>query len=199
MTLPVLKITRRLALLAVVAVALCSCGKTASYSELLQEEDKACNWFLAQQRVCNEVPADGNFETGTDAPFYRIDPDGNIYMQIIDKGTPDMRPQTDEVVYFRFMRRNIKDMYLNQDMLDKVVWSGNAVNLDSESQTAFFTYENELLTSASSFGYGIQEPLKYVNYNSEVNLVLKSYKGFTSDQTYCIPFIINIKYFKAIY
>lgn len=194
----ILKITLGLSLLTL-ATVLSSCSDDKSYVDLLNDEEKACNWFLAQHRVEVSVPADGNFETGEDAPFYRLDEDGYVYMQVIEKGDPDLKPEADEVVYFRFMRRNIKSMYENQDDLDRVLWSGNAVNLDSESQTAFFTYKDEMLTSASLFGYGIQDPLEYVNYNSEVNLVLKSYRGFQSDQTYCIPYIVNVKYFKAIY
>lgn len=194
----IIKLTLGLGLLASTSI-LSSCKDQESYIDLLNAEDKACNWYLSQHRVENAVPADGNFETGENAPYYRLTEDGFVYMQVIDKGDPDLKPEADDVVYFRFMRRNIKDMYNNQDALDKVQWVGNAVNLDSESQTTFFNYKDDILTSASVFGYGIQDPLEYVNYNSEVNLVLKSYRGFQSDQTYCNPYIINIKYFKAIY
>ena len=55
------------------------------------------------------------------------------------------------------------------------------------------------LSSYLEYGTGIQMPLKFLGYGSEVNLVLKSYYGFQEDQTSCIPYLINIRYFKPEY
>lgn len=41
--------------------------------------------------------------------------------------------------------------------------------------------------------------LKYFGYNAEVNLVLRSYYGFTTDQSECLAYIYNIRYFKPEY
>ena len=49
-------------------LALGSCSSGVSYAELLRDERKATNKFLAYQRVENEIPADSIFETGPAAP-----------------------------------------------------------------------------------------------------------------------------------
>lgn len=175
-------------------VSLMSCKDETSYADLLRDEEKACNWFLAQQRVENEIPADGKFETGPDAPYYRIDEEGYIYMQVINPGDSE-RAKKDDIVYFRFKRRSIKDLYEGVDS----PWTGNAENLVSSYGSTNFIYENLVLYSSYQWGSGIQEPLKWLGYNSEVNLVMRAYYGFYEEQSLCIPFIMNVKYFKPEY
>ena len=187
-------------LLTLSGAGVASCSKTESYSELLREEEKAVNWYLASQKVSIELPEDSiSFETGTDAPFYRLDENGYVYMQVINKGDVDPvtnRPadpvKSGDVVYFRYMRKSIQDLYNGVES----DWSGHSDNL---TQPTSFVYKNTYLSSTTQFGTGIQMPLKFLGYGSEVNLVLKSYYGFSIDQTYCIPYIMNIRYFKPEY
>ena len=63
-----------------------------SYAELLQDENQAVNKFLVQYRVVETIPADGKFEIGPDAPFYRLDEENNVYMQVLSAGT-DEKPE----------------------------------------------------------------------------------------------------------
>lgn len=175
---------------------LASCDDTESYSDLLKEEDRACNWYLAQHRVELTIPEDSNFEYGDDAPFYRMDDDGYVYMQVITKGDMDDRPESGDKVLFRFSRRNIKTMYDNDGEADV---EGNMDNMASSIGATYFFYGNTILPNTTQFGTGIQLPMDYLGYYSEVNLVLKSYSGFTTDQSSCIPYIINIKYYKPEY
>lgn len=189
-----MKITRHIYLLAAVIVLLATaaCSKSKSYSEMLRDEEKAVNWWLANHRVVASVPADSVFEIGEDAPFYKMDEDGYVYMQVINPGT-DVRPVKNDRVYFRYMRANIRTMYEGGE----ATWSGNSDNMDmSPTSLIFGNYD---LTSTSQWGEGIQVPLQYLGYDCEVNLVLKSYNGFTSDQSQCIPYVVNVRYFKAIY
>jgi len=169
------------------------CSKSESYSEMLADEEHAVNWFLSGERVEVNIPDDGNFIVGEDAPYYRIEEEGNVYMQVIKMGDMNYKWKKDDKVYFRFMRYNIKNMY--EDIT--VVPEGNADNLSSSS--AFFLYKNTTLSSTTDYGEGIQLPLQYLGNNCEVNLVVKSYQGFTSDQSNCIPYKYNIRYFKAVY
>ncbi len=62
-------------------------------------------------------------------------------------------------------------------------------------------YGNNVLTSTTQYGEGLQVPLEYLGYNCEVNLIVKSPEGFTSDgtQSQCLPYVYNIRYFKAEY
>lgn len=171
-----------------------SCDHTQSYSELLREEEKAVNAFLAQRQVALNIPADSiSFEMGENAPFYKLDEDGYVYMQVIDKGDMNARVQPEDVVYFRFSRQNINMIYQGQE----APVEGNANDVTYGS--TYFLYKNTTLTNSTQWGTGIQMPLRFFGYGCEVNLVLKSYYGFATDQTYCIPYIINLKYFKPEY
>ena len=58
-----------------------SCENNRSYAELLNDERQSCNAFLCNFRLA-DVPADSVFEVGENAPFYKLDPDGNVYMQL---------------------------------------------------------------------------------------------------------------------
>lgn len=180
------------------------CSKSQSYSELLREEEKACNWYLADKNVALELPEDTEdiitSETlqedgtpwGDNAPFYKLDEDGYVYMQVVKADFMDMVEDGD-LVYFRFVRESIKDLYEGVT----TVPGGNGDYLPNGSTS--FVYRNTYLSSSTTWGTGIQMPLKYIGYNSEVNLVLKSYYGFTDEQSYCIPYIINVRYFKPEY
>ena len=81
----VMNVNLKFSLAAVVLAGLVfsSCDDKQSYSDLLKKEQKVSNWFLAQHRVCNEIPADSIFEVGENAPFYRLDDDGYVYMQVL--------------------------------------------------------------------------------------------------------------------
>ncbi len=174
-----------------------SCSKTESYSDLLKKEQKASNWFLAQQKVCNEIPADSVFLEGSDAPFYRMDDDGYVYMQVIKTGDREL-PKSGATVYFTYTRYNIETMYSN-NTLDIAPTDGNQDNFISSIGDTYFIFNNYSVASSSTFGSGMQLPLSYLGYNSEVNILLKSYYGFASDNTTCTPYLVNVRYFKAEY
>lgn len=173
---------------------LCSCSKTESYSELLRDEEHAVNWWLAQRRVVTEIPADSVFEVGAGAPFYKMDEEGNVYMQVINPGSRTNRPKKDDKVYFRFMRTNIKNLYDGYQSVPE----GNANDLAVTAATSFI-YGNNSMQSTLQYGTGVQIPMDYLGYDCEVNLVIKAYVGFAEEQSYCIPYLMNIRYFKAEY
>lgn len=174
-------------------LSLSGCKDGESYSDLLRDEEKAVNWFLADKRVEMSVPENNDFEIGDDAPFYRMNEDGTVYMQVINMGDMNDRPQKDDKVYFRFMRRNIKVMYEGSTPIE----AGNMNDFNNPLGSTYFFYGNTLYPNSTQYGTGIQIPLDYLGYYAEVNLVLKSYSGFTVDQSQCLPYIINVKYYKA--
>lgn len=168
-----------------------SCSKSESYSNLLKQEERATNWYLSNQKVCNEIPADSIFITGKDAPFYKLDEDGYVYMQVVNPGSEKNRPKRGDLVYFRFNRTNLKSLY--QTGVESS--DGNSSNM--EMATSQFVYQDFSIQTSAQFGRGIQDALSYLGYGSEVNLVLRSYYGFSSDMSQCIPYLINIRYFKS--
>lgn len=178
----------------VTLMSLTACDKSESYSELLRDEERAANWYLAQHRVEMEIPADSVFEAGPDAPYYRMDSDGHLYMQVVNAGDLEDKPQDGDKIYFRYNRVNLKLLYETGTEVE----SGNMDNLASGSATGFFK-GNTIYPSSTQFGTGIQVPMDYLGFYSEVNLVLKSYVGFTSDQSQCIPYAVNVKYYKPEY
>ena len=74
-------------LLIAIAMGLTSCDDSKSYAELLADENQAVNKFLVEFKVVDGIPADSVFEVGEDAPFYRIDENSNVYMQVLSLGT----------------------------------------------------------------------------------------------------------------
>lgn len=182
-------------LICALAAVVAGCSKSESYSELLRDEERAVNWYLAQHRVETEVPADSVFETGSDAPFYRMDEDGTVYMQVIKAGDPEDKPVDGERVYFRFMRQNLKYLYEGIDVKPE----GNMDNFNVAMGPTNFVMGNKIYPNTTQYGTGIQLPMTYLGYYSEVNLVLKSYAGFPENQSECTPYVMNIKYYKPEY
>ena len=176
-----------------------SCSKSQSYAELLRDEEKAVNWYLAGYDVSLEVPDTIiDFITketaGDNAPYYKLDEDGYVYMQVVSASTEEM-VESGDLVYFRFLRQSILDLYQSGGELEN--WVGNSDYLPNG--TTSFVYKNNVLESTTTWGLGIQMPLKFMGYNSEVNLIIKSYYGFTEEQANCIPYVMNIRYLKPEY
>ena len=185
-----------LGLISLLCLMMASCSKTESYSDLLKKEQKVSNWFLAQHKVCNEIPSDSVFETGPNAPYYRMDPDGYIYMQVLKVGDRKI-PQSGDQVYFTFTRYNVETMY-NSNTLS-IEGEGNQDNFLSGISDTYFLFGNYSVGVSYQFGSGIQTPVSYLGYDSQVNILLKSYYGFSSESTTCVPYLINVRYFKAEY
>lgn len=193
-----IKMKQIILLAGVLAVLLAGgCSKTESYSDLLRDEERACNWFLAQHRVEMEVPEDSVFLTGKDAPYYRMDEDGTVYMQVISAGDMENRPVEGDRIYFRFMRQNISTMYTEGTL--NVAASGNMDNFNNALGSTSFFLGNTTYPNTTQYGTGIQIPMKYLGYNAEVNLVLKSYSGFVTESSTCIPYLLNLKYYQPEY
>ena len=178
---------------------LASCSKTESYTDLLKKEQRASNWFLAQHTVCNDIPADSVFLVGENAPYYKMDDDGYVYMQVLkaDDKKDRVFPKTDEQVYFTFTRWNVDEMYSNNTL--DVEGEGNQDNFWNMIVDTYFIYDNLSIYSSAKYGSGIQLPLRYLGFNSEVNILLKSYYGFYDEGVTCIPYKVNVRYFKAEY
>lgn len=189
-----MKIFSKIAFFAIAAIAVVSmqsCEKTRSYSELLNDENMAVNRFLADQWVIATIPADSVFEVGPEAPYYQLDADGNIYMQVLDAGSGEKVEEEDQV-YFRFTRYNLSNYKGDLNALYK---EGNQEDL-TQSPTSF-RYGNYTLPSSSQWGSGIQLPLAFLPLNSHVNLVIKSQFGWTKEVSYVIPYLYNIRYYPS--
>ncbi len=166
-----------------------SCDDTKSYAEMLDEENDAVEKFLESYTVINEIPADTNFIVGEDAPYYKLDDEGYVYMQVIDKGNAG-KAIYNETIFFRYSRYNLLVAAEGTDQIP----SGNDSNLTSAFS---FNFMNSSLTSSSQYGSGIQQPLYYLDKNCRVNLVIKSKAGFTTDLTSVTPYLYQVRYFPS--
>ena len=169
-----------------------SCKDSKSYAELLNEETKSVNSFLADQNVILDIPADSVFEYGFDAPFYRIDPDGNVFMQVIDPGETE-KVKDDALVFFRYTRYNLNEYALTGEL---GTGSGNSENIGLGS--ASFRFNNFTLSTSSQWGNGLQMPLNFLGFNSRVRIVIKSQFGLSSEISQVIPYLYDIRYLPAV-
>lgn len=172
---------------------LASCKDSKSYSELLDDEEKSINSFLAHQKVLKQIPADTVFQTGADAPYYQIDDNGNVYMQVLKAGDrTNNRAQEGETIYFRFGRISINRWSAGYEDAP----SGNFGDL-SYSSTSFRFSNEEANYDYTKYGYGVVLPLVFVGIDSEINLLIKSRKGPYSEIADVVPYLYNIRYFKV--
>ena len=173
-----------LPLLSLLAMAvITSCSDHKSYAEMLSDENKAVNLFLSQHRVVDQIPADSVFEIGPNAPYYCLDEDRNVYMQVIEKGD-DQKPAVGDKVYVRYMRYDIATYVIGSD---ENVGTGNAFNMSSNSD--YFVFGDLYLQPSAALGQGVQLPMLFLGYNCKVNLVVKSQGGAESDMSYVIPYL----------
>lgn len=174
---------------------LAGCEKGESYADLLKKEEKAVNWYLSGESVETEIPSDSIFIEGEDAPFYKMNEEGTIYMQVINSGDMDNRPVKGDRVYFRYSRMNLRNFY----EADIEQWVGNSSDIGPNIPSTSFILGNYNLMSSYQYGTGIQLPLSYLGYNSRVRLVLKAETGFYVEQSQCLPYVYDIRYFKGVY
>lgn len=185
------KIFNILAAAVLMAVAT-ACNDSTSYADLINDENKAVNRFLVDQRVIGSIPPDSVFEYGENAPYYQMDPEGNIYMKVVNPGNLNDRPQDDDLVYFRFLCSNLS----NYTTVNEMIWTGNALNLDQVNPTSF-RFNNYSLQSSLIWGSGIQLPLHYLGFNCEVYLIIKSQYGPTDNISTVQPYVYNISYYRS--
>lgn len=175
---------------AIVTLASVSCNDGKTYAELLESEDHYVNNYLADNIVYNEIPADTVFETGENAPYYRIDEEGDLYMQFIDPGTPGNKVKDDELIYFRYTRYNLQ--FYN----DGEFSYGGGNDDDMSMANTSFRFGNYTLQSSTRWGSGIQQPLVYLPVDCQVNLIVKSQYGFTSEMADVQPYLFKLRYYR---
>lgn len=179
-----------IALAAVAMTATTACDDNKSYAELLNDENAYVNRYLADQIVIGELPADNKFVVGEKAPYYQIDDDGNLFMQVISIGTDGM-VEDNQLVYFRFTRYPLSSYVSGEEMTGE----GNSDNVEYGNMS--FRYGNYTLTSSSQWGTGIQKPLEFLPIGSEVRLVVKSQAGWTSELANVQPYLYHLRYYPS--
>ncbi len=125
-----------------------------------------------------------------DAPYYRMDEDGNVYMRVISTGDMETRPKYDDLVYMRFIRYNLF-YYADGEF---TVAEGNAVDVSYSESIRYGNYQS---TSSVTWGEGIQLPLSYLGYGCNVEIVLRSQVGRNDEIASVVPYMYSIRYYKS--
>jgi hypothetical protein len=199
------KLLRNILTLLLPAIAITACSDDDSYSSLLADESKAVNYYLSNFPVKNSIPADTAFVTVQDyinegytreealrlAPFYRLDEDGQIYMQVVNPGTEGNMVADGQLIYFRFTRYNL-NFYYKYDL-----WEADGNSADLGSAPTSFRFGNTTLTSTTQWGTGVQEPLNYLPIDSEVNVIIKSAIGPTEEVASVYGYVYQMRYFPS--
>lgn len=173
------------AVLATMALMLASCDDSKSYAELLDDENFYVNNFLADNKVILDIPEDTIFQIGADAPYYRIDEEGRLYMQVLNAGTEGNMVTDDEQIYFRYTRWPLA---LYNGTLS--TGTGNNTSLSAIS----FRYNNFQIPSSYQWGVGIQRPLAFLPIDCEVNLIVKSTLGPVDESADVQPYLYRLTY-----
>ena len=168
-----------------------ACSDSKSYADLLNDENQLVNAFLAEHRVVEEFPGIDDCEVGLDAPFYRVDDDGNVYMQVIRKGNGTF-PEVGERVYFRYLSYDLNYYIVGSD---DNIGSGNLNNTGNTTPT-YFLYDDYTIEQSSQYGTGLQIPVGLLGYDSKVNVVIKSQAGPTATMSYVVPYLYEVAYYK---
>lgn len=179
-----------LLLAAAACIGAVSCSDSQSYADLLAAEDRNVNNYLADQRVELSIPADTVFEYGPDAPYYRLDEDGFLYMQVLNPGTKGNMAEDDELIYFRYTRYGLAS-YRNGKL---PVGDGNNISL----MAYWFRFNNFKMQGSYQWGQGIQYPLRLLPVDCEVNIIIKSQMGIVDEMTDVQPFLYNITYQRPV-
>lgn len=160
--------------------------------DLKKTEQRAMKKYLSKFDVVDELPTIDYIQVGSVAPFYKLNSEGTVYMQVVKMGSAPAATYG-EKIYFRFMRYNLLS-YLENGVLPQ--GQGNANDLTEP--TTFFEVGSDKL-STTQWGTAIQMPILLgLPIDSEVNLVVASEAGLTSEISGVVPFLYNIRYFKSI-
>lgn len=152
-----------------VILSLTSCGSDDEPS-VISKNDDAFNYFLNQQKVVKTLPA--NLETGATAPYYQIDDNGYIFMQVLsNEGSMAYQNQK---IGFEHKSYSLLTYYETKQ------WP--APTSQSNRDNTPFLYDQQKLNL-------IQLALQYVGVNSEVNLAIRQ----TSDKGES-PYLLYIRY-----
>ena len=138
------------------------------------------------------IPADTVFQEGPNAPYYQLDEEGNVYMQVLKSGDrKNNKAEDGQTIYFRYGRINL--IRYSQGAEDTP--EGNYGDIsDISCYFKFYSYQS---SSSYDYGYGLQLPLSYLGIDCEVNLVIKSQWGPNSEISNVIPYLYNVRYFPS--
>ena len=191
------KLARIFLFLTAALFLLSSCNDGKSYADLLKEEDRAVKAFLANKIVINEIPADSVFITLQDVPdndtlavpYYKLDNDGNVYMQVLEPGDMNDRSEKGNDVNLRFLRYDLKALVAGSNP--------SPVGNTNPSDYITIRFGETTLSSTTQYGTGIQYPMYFLGNECRVNLLIRAKAGFTAETSTVMPYLYYVQYNKS--
>ena len=159
--------------------------------DLRKTEKRAMRKYLSKFDVVDALPSIDNIQVGSVAPFYKLDPAGTGYMQVVRMGAGPAATKG-ETIYFRYLRYNLLS-YLENGVLPNGEGNGNSLTQD----VTFFELGSDT-PATTQWGTAIQMPmLAGLPTDSEVNLVVASEAGPTSEINNVTPYLYNVRYYTS--
>lgn len=154
-----------------------SCDNAPTEEEFLKPYDLAFAYYLNQKQVVKHLP--DKLECGENAPFYQIDKDGYVFMQVVENNGP-----------MAFNGRSFAKRYASYNLLEYYktkVWPKPFATSNTSSLTPLPTSKFDV----NSIQY-LHLALHYVGVESTVNFVVR--QDFNRSD---IPYYIEVRYSSA--
>lgn len=159
--------------------------------DLRKTERRAIKAYLSKFDVYDELPPVKDIQVGSVAPFYKLDKDGNAFMQVVKMGA-EPAATAGEKIYFRYLRYDLL-YYLDNRMLPNGTGNMNDVSHNPASFT--LGSDNE---ATKQWGTAIPLPIQIgLPLGSEVNLIVSSEAGIPNEISSAIPYLYNIRYYNS--
>lgn len=160
--------------------------------DMKRTENIAMKKYLSGFNVVDVIPAINEIKVDSVAPFYKLNPEGTVYMQVVKMGAEPVAT-SGEKIYFRYLRYNLLSYLENGALPD------GQGNLNSATQDVSFFELGSDKPSTIQWGAAIQMPMLLgLPVGSEVNLVVASEAGLTSEISSVTPFLYRIRYFRSL-
>lgn len=154
-----------------------------------KREQKAMKNYLRRFDVVEQVPRPDEIIEGPVAPYYRLDAEGTVYMQVVRKGSAPAATEG-ERIYFRFNRYDLLRYMADGAMPPPF---GNWSDIEP-AQTSFVVGSDD--EADAMYGKAIQMPLLLgLAADSEVNLVVASSAGFADASATYTPYLYSVRYY----
>lgn len=158
----------------ILSLVIVSCGSDNEPATIVDQHNQIFNSFMSEQNVINQIPA--ILITGTEAPFYLIDAQRQIYMKVIsDNG---VKLGEGQECYFRHSTYRLVQ---SENGVKPVLSSTNENEMGEQPGELSYTTYSDIPTLL---------PLRYAGNGSEIYLAIRQ----ISDKS-DTPLLMHIRYF----
>ena len=169
----------KLVLLLVFILAITACNDTSSYSDLLKQERKLIESFIANHgiTVVDEEPS-----TWENNVYWRIPDYDNFYFQLVERGDTIQEFEAQDIVNLRYLKYTLAA----EGQADTI---RNWTTQDSQHAV-----EVQYMVQTDQSCTGWQVAIKYMKYNkAQCRIICPSKLGFSEENNNVTPYGYDIK------